>query len=241
MSLLTTIQQAALRVGFVQPNVAASSTDQNILQMVAFASEEGQELARRYPWQAIRYEANFTTTGVESQGDIRTICTAINPQASFNYIYNETIWNRTQRRPIFGPKTPSEWQQLKAQFVQGPWYQFIIRNNAILFTPVPNNTDTCYFEYITDEWCLDNTGTIGQTAWANDADTARISEHLITLGVVWRYRQAKGLEYAAAFDKYEEAVINAMARDGGKPRLTLSGYDTTVYPGTIVPAGNWPL
>ena len=145
MSLLTIIQTAAPRFGIAVPNSAAGSSDQNIQQMVAFANEEGQELAAAHPWQALRYETHFTTLAAEDQGAVSTICTAVNPQAPFQSIVNETIWNRSQRRPIFGPKSPAEWQQLKAQFVQGPWYQYVIRGGHILFTPVASAGDSCYF------------------------------------------------------------------------------------------------
>ena len=240
MALIDIIQPAALRFGISTPSVAASSTDQNILQMVGFANEEGQELSSSYPWQNMRYEASFTTLALENQGDIRTICTAINSMGPYDYIYNETIWNRSQRRPIFGPKTPAEWQQLKAQFVQGPWYQYVIRGFDILFTPVPAAGDSCFFEYMTNAWATDGAGAVGKTSMTLDSDVALIPERLITLGVIWRFQQAKGLDYSASYEKYDRAIADAMARDGGKPKLSLLGYDTTTYPGVLVPAGNWP-
>lgn len=239
MSLLTIVQSAALRFGLPSPNVAASSTDVNIQQLVAFINEEGQELAARHPWQAMRYQAGFTTLAAEDQGSIETMCTATNPQAPFQSIVNETIWNRTQRRPIFGPKSPAEWQQLKAQFVQGPWYQYVIRNKHILFTPVATAGQSCFFEYITTAWATDTTGATGKSAMNVDSDIGVLEERLIMLGAIWRFQAAKGLDYSASFEKYDDAVLDAMAKDGGRAKLNLKGYDTTVWPGTLVSAGNW--
>jgi hypothetical protein len=241
ISLLTIIQPVAVRFGIPLPSIAASSTNLSIQQMVAFANEEGQELASRHPWQALRYEASFTTVATESQGNILTICTTANSQAPFSYIVNETIWNRTQRRPIFGPKSPAEWQQLKAQFVQGPWYQYIIRNNTILFTPVATAGQSCYFEYMTKYWATNSASTVGKDFMTDDADITLLDERLIRLGTLWRFQQAKGLDFSATYAKYEAAVADAMARDGGKPKLNLHGYNVDVYPGTLVPAGNWTI
>ena len=241
MSLLTIVQQAAPRFGIATPNAAASSSDQNIQQLVAFANEEGQELAARHPWQAMRYEASFTTLAAEDQGNIETICLAANPQAPFQSIVNETIWNRTQRRPVFGPKSPAEWQQLKAQFVQGPWYQYVIRNKTIKFTPTGTAGQSCYFEYITTAWATNAAATLGKSLMTADDDVSVLEERLITLGCIWRMQQAKGLDYTTTYEKYDNAVLDAMAKDGGKPRLNLRGYDTTVYPGVLVPSGNWGL
>jgi hypothetical protein len=241
VSLLTIIQPAALRFGFTSPSVAASSTDQSIVQMVAFANEEGQELAASYPWQNIRFECSFTTLATEIQGNIKSLCLVTNPQYPYEYIYNETIWNRTQRRPIFGPKSPAEWQQLKAQFVQGPWQQYIIRGDNILMTPAPSAGQSCYFEYVTKNWCTNAAGSTGKSSMTADDDVSLINERLITLGVVWRFQQAKGLDYSASYEKYQSAIIDAKAREGGKATLDLSGYNTDVYPGTLVPAGNWAI
>jgi hypothetical protein len=241
MSLLSIVQNAALRFGLPSPNAAASSTDANIQQLVAFVNEEGQELAARNPWQAMRYQAAFTTLAAEDQGNIETICTATNAQAPFQSIVNETIWNRTQRRPIFGPKSPAEWQQLKAQFVQGPWYQYIIRNKHILFTPVATAGQSCFFEYITSAWATDSGGTTGKSAMTSDTDVSVLEERLIMLGAVWRFQCAKGIDFTAAYEKYDDAVLDAMAKDGGRAKLNLKGYNTDVYPGTLVPAGNWTL
>lgn len=241
MALIDIIKPAARRAGLATPSVAASSTDGNIVQMVEFANEEAQELAARHPWQAIRKEASFTTLAAEDQGSVKGICLAANPQYPFQSIVNETIWNRTQLRPIFGPKSPAEWQQLKAQFVQGPWYQYIIRGDHILFTPVATAGQSCYFEYISTTNATDSTGTIGKSAMTLDTDLCLLEERLITLGVVWRFQQAKGLDYTMSYEKYDSAVLDAMSKDGGKPTLNLKGYNTSVYPGTLVPAGNWTI
>jgi hypothetical protein len=241
MSLLSIVQAAAPRFGLAIPNTAASSSDQNIQQMVAFANEEGQELAAAHPWQALRYESNFTTLAAENQGKIATICTTANPQAPFQTIVNETIWNRSQRRPIFGPKSPAEWQQLKAQFVQGPWYQYVIRGGSILFTPIATAGQSCYFEYITSAWATNAAGTTGKSVMTADDDVAVLDERLITLGCIWRFQQAKGLDYTISFEKYDSAVKDAQAKDGGAATLNLKGYNTSVYPGTLVPSGNWTL
>jgi hypothetical protein len=235
MALLNIVRTVAVRFGVPSPTIAASSPDLQIQQIVAFVNEEGQELAARYPWQALRNEATFTTLAAEDQGALSTIA-----GSGFQSIVNETIWNRSQRRPIFGPKSPAEWQQLKAQFVQGPWYQYIIRGNHILFTPIATAGQSCYFEWMTANWAQSAIGA-GKSTMTADDDVSILEERLITLGTIWRFQQAKGLTFDASFAKYEGAVADAMAKDGGKARLNLKGYNTDVYPGTLVPAGNWTL
>lgn len=235
MSLLTIAQSVAVRIGVARPTIAASSADLQVQQIVEFINEEGQELAARHSWQALRYEANFTTAGAEDQGSILVIA-----GADFRSIVNETIWNRSQRRPIFGPKSPAEWQQLKAQFSQGPWYQYIIRNNHILFTPAAAAGQNCYFEWMSNNWAQAGGGG-GKSQMNDDGDLSLLDERLIRLGAIWRFQAAKGLESDVSFAKYDAAVNDAIARDGGAAILNLRGAADSFAPGVVVPAGNWGL
>lgn len=236
MSLLSICQTAAQRIGFPQIGSAASSSDLNMQQLVALVNEDGQELAARHSWQALRNEATFTTVAAETQGSVLTIC-----GADFNNMINETFWNRTQRRPVFGPKSPAEWQQLKAQFMQGPYIQYTIRGNNILFLPAPAAGQSCYFEWITKNWCTDSTGVTGRTAMTLDTDLSKIDERLLTLGCIWRFRKAKKLDWEGDFEKCELAIQDAISRDGTKPRLNMQGFQTDIFPAVLVPAGNWGL
>lgn len=236
MSLLTIVQSVAVRVGLPRPTGAIGNTDQQIQQIVELCNEEGQELAARHPWQALTKEATFTTVASESQGAISTIA-----GADFKYILNETIWNRSQRRPVFGPKTPAQWQELKAAFVNGPWNQFRIRGGNILFTPVQAAGQSCFFEWISTYW-VGSAGVGTADAWSMDNNTALLDERIMALGTIWRWKAAKGLEYAEDYAKYERDVQDAMARDGGKQTLNLDGnMANAISPVVVVPAGNWGL
>lgn len=179
--------------------------------------------------------ASVGIVGQESQGDIRTIT-----GPDFNFIVNETIWNRTQRRPVFGPKSPAEWQQLKAQFMQGPWIQYMLRGNQMLMLPAPSPGFAIYFEWISKNWCSSAT-LVGQTSMLVDTDISNLDERLNALGAIWRWKKANKLDYAEDFETYEKAVQDAITRDGSKGRLNLAGAQSDIYPGVVVPAGSWPI
>lgn len=236
MSLLTIVQAAAVRVGLTSPSIAASSTDQNIQQLVQLVNEDGQELADRPNWQELTIESTFLTVATESQGSILTLA-----GADFAFILNNTIWNRTQQRPIFGPKSPAEWQQLKAQLVQGPWQQYVIRGNLMRFTPAPPAGQTCAFDWVTKFWATDSTGVTGKSAMTSDTDVSKLNERLHVLGAIWRWKAAKKLDYGQDYQKYEDAVQQTIGRDASKATLNLGGGDTTIPPVVVVSAGSWPI
>lgn len=232
MSLLTMLQGVTPRLGIAKPQLIVGATDDQTLQLLAVANEEGQDLAKRGQWQALTNSSTFTTLATESQGAIATLA-----GTGFDYIINETAWNRTQRRPLFGPLTSQQWEQLKASQIQGPWYQFTIRGGNMLFLPVPSAGQTCAFQWMSKNW-VTTTGSTSST-WTADTDTGLLSEDLMGLGIIWRWLQRKGLEYAEDFNKYERQVADALARDGGKQRLSMGNSGPDVFPGVIVPSGSW--
>jgi hypothetical protein len=239
MSLLSMVQEVASKVVGTNPSAittATGSADQNVLQMVRAVNEAGRQTASRAAWQVLRNEATFTTQAVENQGSILTIA-----GADFNFVVNETFWDRTTRRPIFGPKSAAEWQQLKAQVVLGPWYQFTIRGNNLLFLPVPPAGDACYFEWVSKNWATDSTGTTGKSTMDADTDVAKLDESLLALDAIWRFKNSKGLPWQEDFDKAERAISDALGRDGAKSRLNMGGGPANVWPSILVPAGSWAI
>lgn len=236
MPLLDVVQAVAIKVGIGKPPAAAASIDNNVQQLVVFANEAGQEIASRYGWQELTKEATFTTVAVESQGVLTTLT-----GPDFDFILNDTMWDRTTRRPVYGPKYPAEWQQIKAQLMQGPWWQYRIRGNRVLFIPPPPAGDAIFFEWVSKYWVgVAATPTVGaQTGYVIDTDVSLLDERLIRLDTLWRYKQAKRLEYAEDFDKAEAAIADAMTRNATKPKLNLDGAQNDLYPGILVPSGNW--
>lgn len=229
------VQDVCVRVGLSSPNAAAGSTELKVNQIVALVNEEGKELAARYQWTALTNEATFTTVAAETQASLNTIA------PNLKYIINDTIWNRTLRRPVFGPLAAQRWQQVKALVMQGPWNQFRIRGGSILFIPVPTAGQSCYFEYVSKNWSTDSTGVTGKSSMTVDTDVSLLDEDIMTLGVIWRFKAAKGLSYAEDFNKYERRVIDAMARDGSKDVMNIGDVRYDIYPGIMVPSGSWPL
>lgn len=236
MSLLSIINATALKVLKQRVTTAVGSTDSNVLQLIELVNEEGQELASKYTWQVLCNEGTVTTLATEAQGSLTALA-----GADFDFIINETMWNRSQRRPVPGPLSEAEWQGLKATFITGPWIQYRVRGNQLLFIPIPAAGQTVYFEWQSKYWCTDTTGVAGRSAMTADTDIAKLNERLITLGTVWRFKQQSKLDYSEDQDKYEAAVMDAVARDGSKPRLTLGGAPKDITPGVFVPAGNWGL
>lgn len=232
LTLLQIIQSVCRRIGILTPQLAFNSIDPQVVQLLELSQEEGREQVSRYAWQALQKEATFTTVASELQTTVAAVT------SGFEWIVNNTIWNRTLRRPVYGPDSEQDWQQSKAMQINGPFNRFRIAGGAIRFYPVPAAGQSCFFEYISNCWVTTSAG-LPSSVWVSDDDTTLLDEQLVILGTVWRWKAAKGLSYAEDFRKYEARLLDVQNRDGGKPMLTMTGAKYDVPPVVIVPAGSW--
>jgi hypothetical protein len=215
MSLLQIVKDACDELSLPRPTAVITATDPQVRQLLRLANVEGRSLAKRHGWQVLTSEHTFTTTASAVQ------LTASAIPSDFGWIVPETMWNRSSKRRVYGPIDNQEWQGIQGSSVSSIDPAFRIRGNTILMTPTPTTGHSIYYEYISKNWCQSNAG-VAQAAWAADADTGRLDEYLMTLGVVWRFRKAKKLAFADELAVYEREVTDAILRDGSRPRLSLN-------------------
>lgn len=234
MGLLQIIQDAADTIGIPRPTAVISSPDLQVRRLLAAAQREGLSLQRRFYWQATAREATWTTTATEDQGLLETLAPA------YDGFIDETQWNRTQQQRLFGPLSPQQWQARKASVNIGPSHFLYLRNKHLYVNPVPPAGETWAFEYWSKYFCQSNGGT-DQSRWAADNDIGILDEELMTKGVIWRFKQSNGLDYAEDFNAYEADVALLMSRDGGAHRIDMGDPAPDWAGEPSVPEGNWDL
>lgn len=235
MTILTVIQNFCVRTGLPKPAFVASSTDAQIIQLLALANEVCEDICERQNWQELTQEATFTTVASEDQGAITTIA-----PNGFLRILQETIFDRTLRLPLYGPLSADKWQAIKALPTTGPLYRYRIRGGQLLFSPAAAAGHLCAFEYISS-WIVRSSGGTGRPAFVSDSDTFLLDERLLLAGLRWKWKAEKGLDYAEEFHRYETMISNMAGVDGTKPRISMDGGCQTACPGIFISPGNWNL
>lgn len=237
-SALEVAQRFAAAVQFPQPTTLVANPADDAKQLVELINQCGRELASRNNWQALTYQATFTTVATESQG---TLASIIGATQALKLILNETIWDRTTRIPVYGPLSPKVWQSYKALTMVGPFPQYRVRQNQIIMNPVPSAGHDCFFEYVSKCWLTDSTGVTFRQNLAADTDIFLVDDDLLMAGLEWRWLRKKGLSYAEEFQSYELLVSQAITSE--KPRATLNMDECAMglRPGVFVPIGSWPL
>jgi hypothetical protein len=212
MTLLTITQNAADVIGIVRPTSVANSTDQQVRQLFSLLNTLGKDLAgdQDQGWQALTREYSFTTVAAEAQ-------VAAIPD-DFAWFLPDCMFNRSQSRQMVGPVSPQDWQAIKALGSVAPanllWRE---RGGVILLTPQPAAGETVAYEYSSVNWVLN--GTTPAPQFIYDTDTTLLSEELLTLGLIYRFKQAKGFDYAEDMRSYELEKQRTMARDGGQKKI----------------------
>lgn len=237
MSLLTIVQNACDRLSLNRPSVVVTSTDLLIRQLFGLANEEGVALAKRGDWQALTTEWTFVTVATAEQTN-----TPIPPD--MRKFIPDSFFNRTQNRPLIGPLTPQQWQLYQARPAAAYMYlSFRERQGDFLIggPTVPPAGDTIAYEYISKFWAMSSAGQ-GKAAFTSDDDTSYLDEELITLGIKWRFKQAKGLDYGEDMATYERAVASALGEDGGSTALNIGGPAPLLSPNRAnLPEGSFGL
>ena len=210
MSLLTIVSNACARLSIAVPTTVVGNTTAQIVQMLYLAQEEGKNSSRRCALKALQAEKTFTTTAAAVQ--------ASSVPSDFDWMIPETMFNRTQRRAVDGPIDPKDWQLLQAALVGRVFLAYRIRGSDILITPTPTAGATIAYEYVSKNWCS-SSGSTGQAAWAADTDTAKLDEEIFTQGLVWRFLKMRGMDHTDYFVDYEKNILQAMMREGSRPRL----------------------
>ena len=239
MTLLSMVNKAQDKLSLPRSSTVISSTDQIVRSLLAEADEEGKQLANRHPWQALIKEKTFTSVAQANQTNALASDMG-NPRR----ILVDSIYNRTQKRRVTGPLTAAEWQNQQALSLSLLVDSYYIRGGVWYASPTPPAGNTYAYEYVSSYWVDTNADGAGEAAsWQADTDTGVLSEDLMLLGIVWRYRASIGLGYAEEFNTYEREVIQAIMRDGQRRILNFAENSTFFSrdPRVYVPEGSWNI
>jgi hypothetical protein len=222
MSLLSLVQDACALVGLDVPMAVASSTDPTYTQFMYLAQFEGDELSRRYKWREQKVAADFTGDGITTTWAL--------PE-DFDRFTTEQRRESSILLGLDGPVSDDEF--LDAQ-VRGfnptiPYYRLF--NGNIETTPAVADGQQVRFEYISSYWITDNMG-VAKARFTADSDLSLLPDRLVTLGLVWRWKRAKGLDYAEEFRTYQMEKLQQARVDGGSPRLRLAEGSDYFHPYT---------
>lgn len=225
MTLLTLVQEICDEIGVQQPTAVISNTNQTIRQILQMAQREGRNLVKSANWTILQRLHTFTTDGSEEYA----------LPADYSRLLDQTDWDRSENRPLVGPVNPQDWQEIKSGLL-GTGLAFVRYRiyrasgsavRKIYVDPADSSGAQVAFEYISSYWCTDSGGT-AQAAWAADDDLLLLDEDVYKLGVIVRFKRAKGLDFASEADEYQLILDREKGQDRPAKTLNMAGSRSRV-------------
>jgi hypothetical protein len=202
-----------------RPGAVASSSEQLARQMFSLANAELEELSKRFNWPVLTREHTFDTVVDQAVYDL---------PANYRKFLQDTIYERSRYYQMRGSLSAGEWQRTKA-YNLGSMSTARVRiyGNPLKLNivPTPVSVENVVFEFLTKNFATDADGA-EILRYSSDADTAQVDEGLIRMGLKWRIKHAKGLEFSADLAEYEAVVNREYAAALAQPHIPV-GFSRT--------------
>lgn len=209
MSILSAMQSATIRLVGQKPAVFFTSSDQLELEIVDLVNDVAKDICRYADWQALTKVYNVPTDGVTEIFDLpddydrQLLVTDIQDLNNWvwGYEHIENLNDFLYRRARNFELTPGAWT---------------IYQNQIHFFPPPNVQNSATYPYISNNYALDSNNA-GKPEFTADTDDFIIKggNDLLTLGLIWRWRENKKLDYTGDQEQFTMALDQIAAKDKG--------------------------
>jgi hypothetical protein len=228
--MLSIIQDAALHIGIPEPSAVASSTATDAQQLLRLLNAGARQLMKDHHWSKLLKVKTFTGVAAQAQTG--------QPPTNFDRFAPMTqLWDVNKRLPLAGAISAEKWLFLLAQNVTGADKYWTMIDGVINITPAPTTSDSFRYTYVS-RYNARPTGNSDDTndkaAFTVDTDESRLSEELLTLDLVWRWKKAKQLDYAEDLADFERQKEMDIAADrAAQPIATTNAFEE-------LPEGWWP-
>ncbi|QOZ15944.1 hypothetical protein XI02_13865 [Bradyrhizobium sp. CCBAU 21365] len=233
MSILSVLQTAMPLCGLPAPAQAVSSVDPNVQKFVAMAQDIGDELRERFFWRNLNIAGQITGDGSTTLFDLPSDWALLSPGQQ---IYSSV----NTLSPRYGPITNEQLAALKSSQVAPVRPVWRLIGSALEFFPAIGAGEIITFNYYSTNWVSNTDGSLRQPTFLLDSDFSMIDELVIRRGLIYRWKESKGLECSADQGRYERALDRAAGREDGEritstaaPVLDVDGW----WPGTVTFVG----
>jgi hypothetical protein len=208
MTMLSVIQDACVHIGIPKPLAIASNTATDAMQLLRLLNAGAKQLMKDHHWSKLIKVTTFTGVAAQAQTG--------SPPARFDRFAPGTkLWDVNKRLPLVGPLSAEKWLVILAQNVTGADKYWTMIDGVINITPTPTVSDSFRYTLVSRYYARptgNSDDTNDKAAFTVDTDESRLSEELLTLDLVWRWKKMKQLDYAedlADFERQKEMDIAA--------------------------------
>lgn len=229
MSILSVLQTAMPICGLPIPYQSISSTDPTINKFVALAQDIGDELRERFYWRNLNIAGTLTGDGATTLFALPSDWATLSPgQRFYSSVY-----------PLLslpGPVSNESMASLKVlpSYPTRPVWRII--GGTLEFFPALKLGEIITFNYYSMNWVSNAVGLIRQPGFLLDSDFSMIDEIVLRRGLIYRWKQSKGLDYAEDFRSYQMSLDRAAGREDSERIISMARQNMDLnswFPGTV--------
>lgn len=181
--------------GQPQPSSVVSNPDPTVLKFVAFAQVEAEQTGSEFNWRNLNIAMTLT-------GDGTTTLFAL-PSDFERILQGQALWSQKYPSiPLQGPISSQDLLALKALPVMPVRPVWRLIGGQLEIWPALSNLEVVNGEYRSTNPIVSGDGATRKPRWSNDSDYTLFPEIILRLGLIWRWKQSKGLDYAEDFRSY---------------------------------------
>lgn len=211
MTVLSVIQGASTVLGLSVPSVVFTDTSRTWVEMRQMANSCARQILEEYDWSRLKKFATITGDGVKE---------AFTLPADYDRMVKDAglIGPNFTFYPTQQVADTNTWLQL-INYAVAPWEpRWSLFGGNINILPILPNAETLTYGYVSNN--IVNGNALEFTA---DADSFTLDERLLRLSIIWNWKRAKGQDYAAELQEYQEALGRATFKDTGSRQTLVSG------------------
>jgi hypothetical protein len=237
MTVLSAMQSAAIRLVGRKPTTFFGAQGTFELELTDMVNEVAVDIANYTDWQALIRLATITGDGSTTEYDLpedfdRFPVTAAMQDA------NNWAWGYGHFLDL------DAFLLAEASSFNGVPGGWIIYEGKLRFSPAPTASAQARFPYIT-KYLARRDSTAPRERFEADTDTFLLPERLLTLGLVWRWRENKKLDASGDQEAFIKALDEYAAKQRGPVVIRRNarrsfGSTHLAWPWELGPANYWP-
>ena len=217
------LNRVAVEVGLDAVADPYASNEQHFVQLKYLLQISGEELAIAHPWEFLTKEHTFTTTTASEYS----------LPDDFLHMVDQSGWNRTDDRPLYGPMSSQQWTYLLGRELVSDTIHvsFRIMDGAFHVFPQPTvSGDVIAYDYVTKNWVSDDAATpVYSDTVSLGTDVPLFDKTLITRHVKMKWLEAKGFDTSKAQDDFNQVFSFLTGKDKGG-RILSAGSGRRGFP-----------
>lgn len=214
MTILSVCQDVAVELSQSVPATLFTSTPSVFARELRLhANRAAAAIVKAHDWQKLTALATLTGNGTDTAFDLpedfdrMPVKARVHAGSDMNSNFREV-------------KDLDQWIYLRDRGVGTTPGHWIILNGQMQFLPAIPNGQTAKFYYISN-YAVRNQAAVYQQKFAADTDTFRLSEELLALSIVWRWRAAKRVDFSIELENFQLKLAEEIGRESGPKVLTV--------------------